>query len=1196
MSAPETEPSSTPAEATRPMVVGVGASAGGLDPLRALVGALPADTPFATVCLIHHDPARPSALARILATGAALPVSEATDGEVLQAGHVYTVAAGSTTAVVDGVFRVTAARDDRYHPIDVLLESIADASGPRGCGVLLSGTGSDGARGLAALRVAGGATFVQDHTASFGDMPRAAVAAGAVDQVLSPVEIAEALLRVARVSEVDDGADLSPILELLSRTHRVDFAGYKPGTLQRRIRRRMALRQIRSAAAYLEDLQKQPAELDALFEDVLIHVTRFFRDPASHAALRNTVFPALCAGRSADDPLRIWVVGCATGEEAYSVAINLLEYLDEHHLSIPIRLLATDVSDAVLRVARAGNYGGQIAEDVSAARLQRFFTTTPSGYQIRKSVRELCIFSNHDIARDPPFSRLDLVCCRNVFIYLGPQLQAEAMSRVRYALKPGGFLWLGPAEGIGRDEDGFELDRQNERIYRRRPGQSHAAFDATSLARPLMPTLPEPRGARTRERGDSTLPGLADQLLLARHAPAGAVVDDRLGVIEFRGDTDRFLRVPEGSARMDLLRVLRDGLLGPVSEAIEQARTSQSVSRRDAVVFVGPQGDHRLDLTVEPLADPITGERGFLVLFVPLVTPVGLRPRVEAALRARSTGMLERLRGEGTAKDRRIDALEHELVALRAYLRALVFDHEAAEEELRAAHEETLSSNEELQSTIEELETAKEELQAGNEELKTVNDELLERNREVSRVGDDLRNLLTSSGVAILMLDRAGAIRSFTASAAALFGLTPDDVGRPFGGVRVGLPAEDLELLLRTTLDSMQVQQCEFVGLDGHWLELRVHPYRTGDLRVDGAVVTAHDIDVFRRSDAVLRRARDVAQAIVETVRHPLLVLDGELQVRSANRAFFDAHGLIAGEVMGRALSGLRAGGLEQSAVLTALRGVLERNEVLEDAEFVSDAKEGTRSLRVTARLLPTADVRERLVLVAAVDVTHELRARTVERELVERVLAAQAAERERLARELHDETGQTLTAALFGLRLLEDSITDPKVVAKVTELRTGLRRLVDDIGRIARGLHPTALADVGLGVALDQLCREHAQRYGTAVELRVDADASLEALRPALSLAVFRVVQEALTNTAKHANARHIAVILRRVGGRLHAAIEDDGSGFDYGAARGGQGLGLVLMDRHVRQLGGELHVTPREGGGAVVTAEFPDPDGGAP
>lgn len=1195
MSAPETEPSSSPAESTRIMVVGVGASAGGLDPLRALVGALPADTPFAVVCLVHHDPTRPSALARILASGSVVPVTEAVDGEVLRAGHVYTVAPGSTTAVVEGAFKVTAARDDRYHPIDVLLESIADACGARGCGVLLSGSGSDGVRGLAALRVAGGATFVQDHTAAFGDMPRAAVAASVVDQVLPPIEIAEALLRLARLSDVDDGADLSPILELLSRTHRVDFAGYKPGTLQRRIRRRMALRQVRGVTAYLDDLHRQPAELDALFEDVLIHVTRFFRDPAAHIALRTTVFPALCAGRAADDPLRIWVVGCATGEEAYSVAMSLLEYLDEQRLSIPVRVLATDVSDAVLRVARAGLYGGQIAEDVSAARLQRFFTVTPSGYQIRKSVRELCIFSNHDVARDPPFSRLDLVCCRNVFIYLGPQLQAEAISRLRYALKPGGFLWLGPAEGLGRDEDGFELDRQHERIYRRRPGQSHAVFDATALTRPPMIALPEHRGSRARERGDSTLPGLADQLLLARHAPAGVVVDDRLGVLEFRGDTDRFLRVPEGSARMDLLRVLRDGLVSPVSEAIEHARASQAVSRRDAVALAAPQGELRVDVTVEPLVDPVTGERGFLVLFAPLLAPVGLRPRIEAALRARSTGVLERLRGEGTAKDRRIEALEHELVALRAYLRALVFDHEAAEEELRAAHEETLSSNEELQSTIEELETAKEELQAGNEELKTVNDELLERNREVSRVGDDLRNLLTSSGAAILMLDRAGAIRSFTASAAALFGLTPGDIGRPFGGIRIGLPADELELLLRATLDSLQVQQCEFAGLDGHWLELRVHPYRTGDLRVDGAVVTAHDIDAFRRSEAVLRRARDVAQAIVETVRHPLLVLDGELQVRSANRAFFDGHGLIAAEAIGRPLAGLRAGGLEQAAVLSALRGVLDQNAVMEDAEFVCETKDGARSLRVTARMLPSADLRERLILVAVVDVTHELRARTVERELVERVLAAQATERERLARELHDETGQTLTAALFGLRLLEDSITDPKVIAKVTELRTGLRRLVDDIGRIARGLHPTALADVGLGVALDQLCREQAQRYGTAVELRVDDDAALEKLPPTLSLAVFRVVQEALTNTAKHANASHVVVSLRRVGARLHVAIEDDGTGFDYGAARGGQGLGLVLMDRHVRQLGGELRVTPRDGGGAVVTAEFPDLQGSA-
>ena len=730
-------------------VVGIGASAGGLEAVTELLATLHPPLGLAFILVQHLDPSHQSLLAEILAKKTAVPVSEAVAGEAVGPDHVYVIPANAILAVRDGRIELTPRRStgDRS-PVDVLFKSLAAMYGEHAIGVVLSGGDADGSLGLGEIKHAGGFTFAQQpESARFPNMPRHAIETGCVDFVLRPQEIAGEIARLGRGmplagSALESGSKTAPgvgiepqdrrlvhIFERLRSTHGVDFSHYKRTTITRRLKRRMTLRRIESIDEYQAVLDREPEEVAALYQDFLIRVTEFFRDPDSFDALRRFVFPAICEGRPRTEAIRIWVPGCATGEEAYSVAIALLEYLADRVPASGIQIFGTDVSEAALQKARGAMYSASALHDVSAERLERFFVEDNGQYRIANEVRDLCLFARQDITRDPPFSRLDLISCRNVLIYLDDSVQRRILRTFHYALRERGMLFLGPAESVGQWSDLFEQADKRFRVFRRVANSGAGTPAERAPASDSQPFDLEDNGAQLRVERNS-LPREADRLLLARFAPPCLVVNQAFTILQFRGDTGPYLQPAGGPPSFDLRRVVRPELLVEILPAIRQTGTTGVSSRRD--VRLGNGREVRIE--VVSLAGA-TGAQSCLILF-----DDGSGPATTAQSSAGAVRTLPE-----SEKDRRLTQLEREVEGLRDYLRAAVEEHGTIQEELKSAHEEVLSANEEFQSTNEELETSKEELQSTNEELTTTIEELRTRNQELSALNAELDRTRSAS-------------------------------------------------------------------------------------------------------------------------------------------------------------------------------------------------------------------------------------------------------------------------------------------------------------------------------------------------------------------------------------------------------------------------------------------------------------------
>jgi len=837
-------------------VVGIGASAGGIEATSQLLKSLTPNPGLSFLVVLHLQPDHASCLAEILAKTTPLKVSEATSGTRVQVDHAYIIPPNCVMTIHDGSI-VLERRPMRgpHMPIDHLFRSLAETQYRRAIGVILSGGGTDGTLGFQAIKAAGGITFAQDDkSAEHDSMPRSAIADGSVDYVLPPPEIAQELVRLAHHPYATDqkpdglpagevGAEppevIPQILALLRAGMAVDFTRYKQTTILRRIQRRVALRGLTRLDEYLELLRSDPAEQGNLYQDFLIRVTQFFRDPEAFEALKDKVLPPLLHNHPRGSPLRLWVCGCSTGEEAYSLAIVLLEFLAGRPDAPPIKILATDLNEATLERARAGLYIDNIEIDVSPERLRRFFIRSDGHYQVNKTVRETCIFSRHNLASDPPYSHLDLVSCRNVLIYLDAGLQRRLLPIFHYALNPGGFLFLGSSESIGPFGDLFiPVDARN-RIFSKK---------ATSATRPLdFPPYLVPEGTvrySDREPGLPAWSGLdvqreADRIVLARYAPAGVVVDELMRVVQFRGRTGAYLEPAPGMASLDLLRMLREGLLAEVRGGITQAREENAAVSREGIRL--GNGDHGRLVQVEviPFKVPPAGIRFFLVLFHDQVPAEGRTVPAQPEPRPSERPPV--------AADKQVASLQQELGALREYLQAVIEEHESTNEELKSANEEILSANEELHSTNEELQTAKEEAQSANEELVTVNEELNRRNAELARVNDDLVNLLSGVNIPIVMVSRDLRIRRFTPLAEKVFNLIPTDVGRPLGDVKSSLRVEDLSRMIADVITALVPYESQVQDNEGHWYVLRIRPYVTLENKIDGASIVLLDIDSIKR-------------------------------------------------------------------------------------------------------------------------------------------------------------------------------------------------------------------------------------------------------------------------------------------------------------------------------------------------------------
>jgi two-component system CheB/CheR fusion protein len=825
-------------------IVGIGASAGGIEAVSELLRNLPDDPGMAFVLIQHQAPSRVSGLAQVLGRATPLPVQAAMDGESVKRNVVYVAPADSDLNLTDGTIRLLARDAHTTMPIDVFFRSLAADQGSRAIGVILSGAASDGALGAKAIKAEGGITFAQDESAKFDSMPHSAIIAGAIDFILPPEKIAKELGRIARhaylvgpesARHLPDG-ELGSIFALLHAAHDVDFTHYKPATLERRIRRRMALRKVENVRSYVALLQEEPGEIEQLYADILIRVTGFFRDPDVFETLKRDIAPKLALVRAGDEtPIRIWVPGCATGEEVYSLAMAFLEAIPDGH-GCPVQIFGTDISDSSIDRARAGFYPENIALEVSPERLRRFFVRDEGGYRINKAVRDCCVFARQDLTKDPPFSKLDLISCRNVMIYLGNVLQRRVMSIFHYALRNDGYLVLGSSESVGSFDHLFTLVDRKHKIYQKVPVVNHRlALDLT------LPSVARERPARPAVGEEIvTVPNIlreADRVLLARFSPAGVIVNDQMEIVQFRGRTSPYLEPAPGTASFNLLKMAREGLLAELRNAISTARRKEAPVRRGGVRVTTNGHVTVIDLEVIPFFGS-AHDCYFAILFEPASIPL-----TETAKGGRKGAKAK------AAEDPRLVArLKRELEATREYLQSIIEEQEAMNEELRSANEEIQSSNEELQSTNEELETAKEELQSSNEELITLNEELENRADELALVNNDLLNLLASVDIAIVMLDAALRIRRFNSGAQRVLNLIPADLGRSIAELKTPLELDHLDEMIAGVIEKLELRESEVRDRSGHPYILRLRPYKTMDNKIDGAVLVLIDVEQWKRS------------------------------------------------------------------------------------------------------------------------------------------------------------------------------------------------------------------------------------------------------------------------------------------------------------------------------------------------------------
>ena len=943
-------------------IVGLGASAGGLEALEQFFRAVPAGIGMAFVVVQHLDPSHPSILAEILQRSCLLPVLEVQDQMQVEADHVYVIPPNRDLAILHRVLQLHEPIEARSHrlPIDGFLRSLAEDQAESSAGIILSGTGSDGTLGLRAIYGAGGLCLAQDTaTARYDGMPSSAIAAGYVNRVLVPDAMPQTLLETFRSAahlpaavKRAPSAGLNRILMLLRATTGHDFSLYKISTVGRRIERRMTQHGIADADAYARYLKEHPAELQTMFRELLINVTSFFRDPLAFEALKTTVLKDLLASKADGDGLRIWVAGCASGEEAYSIAILLRELMDEIHTDVKVQLYATDLDDDAINTARLGFYPINIAQDLTPERLGRFFSREDNGLRIKKEIREMVVFAVQSITRDPPFTRLDLLTCRNLLIYLQPELQDRVIRSFHYAVKPGGALMLSPSESVGEHTNLFEPISRKWKLYRataavglsRGGSASVPTWSGVTIAGTPLPAARRPRELQIAD--------LAKRALLQIFAPAAVVTDLQGTVLYVHGDCGRYLRPAPGQPSHNLVDMARDGLQLALREALRQAAQGVVIVNQTQNV----QSDGQVlpvNLSLRPLIEPNAPLGMLLVSFQDQPDAPPPRP-------------VRKRRGSVSVQAQNLMDLESELVFAREGMSVVLEAQQASNEEHKATNEELQSANEELQSTNEEMETSKEELQSVNEELITVNAELQTKIEYLAMMQDDMKNLLESIRLGTIFLDRRLVIRRFTRDATQVYPLVPSDVGRPLADIRSEVNGGDLVADAQTVLDTLLPIERDIVTNSGVWYLARIRPYRTVDDVIDGVVMTFADTTDRVVQQIAIRKALKLAEAVVDTVREPLMVLDGNLRVLSANRAFLAAFGSTAAHTVGRRIFDIGDGDRDWN--LPALHDLLERRLPIERSfeqvplQLSLDGA-GTRRLWLSARRIVEANGESPLVL-----------------------------------------------------------------------------------------------------------------------------------------------------------------------------------------------------------------------------------------
>jgi chemotaxis methyl-accepting protein methylase/signal transduction histidine kinase len=1195
--------------------VGIGASAGGLEAFSLLLRQLPANTGFGFVLVQHLDPLHESTLASILARTTTMRVREVTNNLRVEVNNVYIIPPNTSLGISDGVLKLSPRMQNRSTPrsIDYFFEALAKDQAERAIGVILSGNATDGTLGLEAIKAAGGFTFAQDKSARYDSMPKSAVAAGCVDRLLSPGKIAHELARIAKhpylagrptkpsttrrmstrlknpetvenrairsqsahgipkssavpvVSKADnrriaqDESAYNEILLLLRNHSGVDFSLYKSPTIGRRIARRSVLNGQSGLREYADFLTGNTKELNALYSDALINVTSFFRNAPAYAALKKSIFPKLLAG-GGNEPIRVWVLGCSTGQEAYSLAMTFWESAEKFSGARKLQVFATDLNEANLDKARTGFYPKTLAQDVSPERLRRFFVESENGYQVIKQLRESIVFARQDLIGDPPFSRMDLISCRNVMIYLEPSLQRKMIPMFHYALKKGGFLFLGASESIGGFDELFASVDTGHKIFVRRVAPTRAfqlpvkRGTAERLAKPTM-ALPSPMMAiRLGDAKEALISEVnagreADRLTVSRFAPPGVLIGADFQVLQFRGVTGAFLEAPTGKATFDLLRMAKDGLMLPLRAAVNSASRENRIVRKENIRLTTNGRTRKVNVEVVPLKN--LKERCFLVIFEEAGANGGAS-NGNRGLRVSIAGRAHELSSVKAADNVRIAGLESDLLDARDYLQSVQEHQVAANEELQSANEEGQSANEELQSLNEELETSKEELESTNEELTTVNDEMVSRNAELNHLMDGrkrdevalrasderFRALFNLGPVGVYSCDMNGRVTEFNRCAVGLWGRTPKtgDKGDKFcGAFKLRTPDGKhmphsrcpMAVVLSGKIPEARNVEAMIERPDGSRISVVVNivPLKNNKEEMVGAINCFYDITERKRSETALGIAQ--RQLSKHVGKLEVLVLARTAKLREANTRL---------EISSR------------------------------------DNKKGKEEYQ--ALFGESLVMQEKL------------------RHLTRLIMSAQEEERKKISRELHDEVVQTLIGINIELTSLKESgaAGDVPMQDKIGSIQRLVESSVNSVHGFARGLRPSVLDDLGLIPALHAICK--GLKAKKKLNIQMTAFGGVEDLNNAGRTVLFRIAQEALTNVGRHANASQVRISLSKVAENIRMEISDNGRSFSADKVlldKNPKRLGLIGMKERVEMIGGTLMIKSSVGNGTVVCAEVP-------
>lgn len=1190
----------------KPTVVAIGASAGGLAALRTFFANVPADSGLAFVVVVHLSPEHKSLLADLLQPHVKMPVLQVTAATPLEANRVYVIPPNANLDAIDTHLRLTKLEEERREraPIDHFLRTLASSHDGGSIAVILTGTGSDGTLGIKDIKAKGGLVVVQDpNEAEYDGMPQSAIASGLPDVVLPLAEMPAALLQFGRITpnikipteedklERDEAQLLQKILaQLRARTDR-DFSRYKRSTILRRIARRMQLNYVEDVAVYLRKLREHPEEARALAEDLLITVTNFFRDPEVFAKLESDVVPRLFEGKEPTDTVRVWSVGCATGEEAYSLAILLLEEAARQESPPRIQVFASDLHRRSLDRAREGLYPGDITTDVSPERLKKYFQRENGAYRIHKEVRDLVVFAPHNLLGDPPFSRLDLISCRNLLIYLQRDVQRDVVELFHYALNPRGYLILGSAETIEASEL-FKAEDKSLRLYAKRN---------VPAPEPRLPVFPQiarlTMGAETT-KGPQPEPvpyGTLLQRALQRHIPPSLLIDAENKLAQIAGGAGRYLSHPSGDLTSNVFKLVRDELRLELRAALQTVRDSKGPADSLPIPLRFNGEAVTVVMHARQVVEP--GHEDFvLVMFEDGgAVPAHRAAKKEAAVR------------EAQEKtDKRADELETELNITRQRLQALVEEYETSQEEMKAANEEMQSTNEELRSTMEELETSKEELQSINEELQTVNQENRHKVEELAQLSDDLQNLLAATDIATLFLDRDLRIMRFTPKLCDLFNILSTDRGRPISDLTHRLGYDKLQEDARSVLKRLIPVEREVTDRAGRWYLTRVRPYRSSDDRIEGTVITFIDITKRRQYEEAVRQSEERYRLLVESAHeYAIFMIDLDGRISTWNAGAERIFGFSVEEAIGLPGSVIfteedQHAGVHQAAMETAARTGRagdDRWQARKDGTrfWANGAMEALRdpdgSLRGYVKVLrDNTERKEAEENLKQLNETLEdrVRTRTQEvRELSSTLTMAEHRERDRIAQVLHDDLQQRLYSLRMKLGFLRETLEEgniEKSVDRVAQFEAELGKSVELARRLSIDLSPQVLKQEGLREMIGWLAEQMKEQHQLEVDLQADSGFRS---RQSMRVLLFQAIRELLFNVIKHAGVKHAKVELRQGDGALLVRVSDSGDGFEPVSSEAG--FGLSSIGHRLSLMGGSLELDSRPGSGTTVTLSVP-------